>query len=91
MDTFKGQDNDILKELCSKNNCKIVIVPLTKKFQLLDIRVNKAARAFIQNQYNDWFSSELSVQLKKKGIGSANIKITSKLSNLKPLHVSWIC
>ena len=80
MDTFKGQDNDILKELCSKNNCKIVIVPLTKKFQLLDIRVNKAARAFIQNQYNDWFSSEVSVQLKKKELA----QLTSKLHQNYP-------
>ena len=33
MDAFKGQENDTLKELCSENNCKIVIVPhnLTSK------------------------------------------------------------
>ena len=63
MDTFKGQDNDTLKGLCSENNSKIVIVlhNLTNKFQPLDICVNKAAKAFIQNQYNDWFSNEVSV------------------------------
>ena len=27
MDTFKGQENGILKEFCSKNRCEIVIVP----------------------------------------------------------------
>ena len=45
MDTFKGQDNDTLKELCSENNCKIAIVPhnLPNKFQPLDISTNKAA------------------------------------------------
>ena len=55
MDTFKVQDNDTLKELCSQNNCKVVIVPhnLTQKFQPLDISVNKAAKAFIQNLYNE--------------------------------------
>ena len=33
MDAFKGQQNDTLKELCSENNCKVVIVPhnLTNK------------------------------------------------------------
>ena len=38
MDTFKGQDNDTLKELCAENNCEIVIVPynLTNKFQPLE-------------------------------------------------------
>ena len=52
MDTFKGQDNDILKEFCSTNRCELVIVPhnLTNKFQPLDLSVNKAAKAFIQNQ-----------------------------------------
>ena len=91
MDTFKGQDNDTLTELCSENNWEIVIVPhnLTNKFQLLDIRVNKAAKAFIQNQNNDWFSNHVSVQL-KKGIDTADSKITSKLFNFKPLHASWI-
>ena len=62
---------------------------LTNKSQPLNISVNKAAKAFIQNQYNDWFSNKVSVQL-KKGIDPTDIKITSKLSNLKPLHSSWI-
>ena len=91
MDTFKGQDNDTLTELCFENNCEIVIVPhnLTNIFQPLDISVNKAAKGFTQNQYNNWFSNEVSFQLKKV-IDPACIKITLKLSNLKPLHASWI-
>ena len=66
MDTFKDQDNNTLKELCSENNFEIVIVlhNLTNKFQSLNISVNKAAKAFMQNQYNDWFPNEASVQLK---------------------------
>ena len=47
MNTFKGQDNNILKELYPENNCdkkrkQVVIVPhdLTKKLQPLDINVN---------------------------------------------------
>ena len=44
MDTFKGQDNDRLRELCSENYCEVAIVPynLTNKFPPLDISVNKA-------------------------------------------------
>ena len=91
MDTFKGQDNDTLKELCSENNCEVVIVPhnLTNKFQPLDISVNKAAKAFIQNLYNEWFSNQVAIQL-KHGIDPTDVKISSKLSDLKPLHASWI-
>ena len=91
MDTFKGQDNDTLKELCSQNNCEVAIVPrnLTHKFQPFDISVNKAAKAFIQNLYNEWFSNQVAIQL-KHGIDPADVKISSKLSDLKPLHASWI-
>ena len=91
MGTFKGQDNDILKTLCSKNICEIVIVPhnLTNESQVLDLTVNKAARAFIQNQYNDWFTKQVAHQF-KSGKHPAIIKILSKLSDLEPLHAGWI-
>ena len=61
MDTFKGQDNDTLKKLCTENNCDVVIVPhnLTNKLQPLDLSVNKAAKSFIQNNYNDWFADQV--------------------------------
>ena len=62
---------------------------MTHKFQPLDISVNKAAKAFIQNLYNEWFSNQVAIQL-KHGIDPADVKISSKLSDLKPLHASWI-
>ena len=45
METFKGQDNDILKKLCDKIFQEFVIVPhnLTNKFQPLDIFLSKPA------------------------------------------------
>ena len=91
MNNFKGQDNDILKEFCAKNRCEVVVVPhnLTNKFQPLDLTVNKAAKTFIQNQYNDWFSDQVARQL-KSGKDPTDIKVSSKLSDLKPLHASWI-
>ena len=65
MDTFKGQDNDRLKERYSENYYEVIIVTqnLTNKFQPLDITVSKAAKAFIQNMYNEWFSNEVATQL----------------------------
>ena len=92
MDTFKGQDNDRLREFCSKNYCEVVTVPhnLTNKFQPLDISVNKAAKAFfIQNMYNEWFLNEVATQL-NRGVDLTDVNITSKSSDLKPLHASWI-
>ena len=55
MDTFKGQGNDTLKKLCAENNYDVMIIPHnpTNKFQPLELSVNKAAKSFIQNKYND--------------------------------------
>ena len=68
-----------------------MIVPhnLTNKFQPLDLTVNKASKAFIQNQYNNWFSDQVARQL-KSGNDPTDMRVSSKLSDLKPLHASWI-
>ena len=39
--------------------------------------------------YNEWFSNEVATQL-NRGVETTEVKITSKLSDLKPLHASWI-
>ena len=39
--------------------------------------------------YNKWFSNKVAAQL-NRGVSSTEVKITSKLSDLKPLHASWI-
>ena len=84
MDTFKGPDNGILEEFCSKNRCEIVIVPynLAKKFQPLDLTVNKAAKAFIQNRYDDWFSDQVAWKL-KSGNDPTDIKVSSKFERFE--------
>ena len=39
--------------------------------------------------YNKWFSNEVATPL-NQGVNPTEIKTTSKLSDLKPLHASWI-
>ena len=91
MDTFKGQDNEAVLELCRKNNCEVIIVPhnLTNKFQPLDITLNKPAKSFISNSYNEWFSQQVSQQL-EKGIRPADVKVSLNLTELKIMHAKWI-
>ena len=78
MDTFKGQDNVRLKKLCAENN-------LTNKLQQLNLSVNKATKSFIQNKYNDWFAEQVFMQL-QNGKDPTDVKLLSKLSDLKPIH-----
>ena len=91
MNTFKGQDNDTSRKLYPENNCDVMIVPcnLTNKFQPLDLSVNKVAKSSIQNKYNDWFPNQVFTQL-QNGKHLADIKISSKLSDLKPIYARWI-
>ena len=46
MDTFKGQGNKEMIQLCAKNNCDLVLIPrnLTNKFQPLNISINQSAK-----------------------------------------------
>ena len=94
MDTFKGEGNDVILDLCKKHMWQVVIVlhNLTNKFQPLDITVNKPAKSFISNKYNEWFSKQVSQQL-EKGIQPADVKVFLDLIELKVTHAngSWSC
>ena len=67
-----------------------MIVPhnLTNKFQPLDLSVNKAGKSFIQNKYNDSFADQVFTQL-QNGKDPTDVKISSKLSDLKLIHATW--
>ena len=91
MDNFRGQDNNPLKELLDENQCVSRIVPhnLTNWFQPLDISVNKPSKSFVTNKYNTWFSDEVAAQL-RNGTDPADVNVSTKLSDMKPLHARWI-
>ena len=91
MDTFKGQDNADIKKLCLKNDCELVIVPynLTNKFQPLDISINQRAKTFVSHKFNTWYVDRVSEQL-RKGVAPGDVKVSTRLSDLKPLHARWI-
>ena len=55
----------------------------------MDLSVKKTAKSFIQNKYNDWFANQIFTQL-QNGKDPTDVKISSKLWNLKPLHSRWI-
>ena len=91
MDTFKGQDNVEVKALCFKIDCELVIVPhnLTNKLQPLDISINQKAKNFISHKFNTWYPDRVSEQL-KKGIAPGDVKVSMKMSDLKPVHARWL-
>ena len=82
MDTFKGQDNEEIKSLCLENNCELVIVPH-------DLTNNQKAKKFVSNRFNKWYAERVSRQL-TNGKLPGDVKVSLKLSNLKPLHAKWV-
>ena len=80
-----------MKRLYAKNNCKLVIVPhnLTNKFQLLDISTSQSAKKFVSNKFNPWYANRVSKQL-SNGNAPGDVKVSLKLSDLKPFHSRWI-
>ena len=91
MDTLKGQDNAVIKELRSKNEYDLVIVPhdLTNKFQPIYITIKQKAKKFISHKLNTWYEDWVSNQL-KRGMVPGNVKASLKMSDLKPLHARLI-
>ena len=67
------------------------IIPqnLTNKFQPLDITVNKPAKSYTANKCSAWFADDVTKQL-AKSIKPAGVKVSSALSELKPVHAQWI-
>ena len=90
-DTLKSQDNAEIKALCLENNCQLVIVPhnLTNKFQPLNISISQKAEKFISHKFNTWYADRVN-ELLKKGVAPGDVKVSVKMSDLKPLHAFWI-
>ena len=70
---------------------ELVIVPhnLTNKFQPLDISINQKAKKFVSHKFNTWYADRVSEQL-RRGVAPGDLKVSMKLSDLKPLHARWI-
>ena len=90
-DVFKGQTTPAVNDLLKNNNCIVQRVPNnhTNLFQPLDISVNKSAKSFISDKYQEWYASEVTSQL-GKGIDPYNVKVDVNLTTLKPIHARWI-
>ena len=58
-DRFRGQCTSRITSMLKKRHIYIVIVPAncTDQLQPLDVSVNKAVKAFLRNQFQDWYAT----------------------------------
>ena len=77
--------------MLKKNDIIAIHVPKnhTNLFQPLDISVNKSAKCFIVDKYQDWHAEKVLQQL-NRGVAAHDVKVDVRFSNMKPLHANWV-
>ena len=55
--------------------------------QPLDIFVNKSAKCFIADKYQDWYAVKVLQQL-NRGVAAHDVKVNVKLGIMKPLYAN---
>ena len=80
--------------LLNTNNVHILIVPAncTNRLQPLDISVNKAAKEFLQRQFQDWYTTKICSQVHQCEMqDSSTIQpVDLSLAVVKPLGARWM-
>ena len=89
-DEFTGQTTDEALGLLQENNISYVIVPpnTTDRLQPLDLSVNKAAKEFLRSQFQAWYASKISSQVKASS--SSITPVDLRLSVMKPIGAQWM-
>ena len=91
IDNFKGQVTDSVKDLLEENNVHIAFVPphTTDLLQPLDVSVNKPAKCFLRQKFDDWYASEIFEQLDNIDDGEME-PVDMCLPVMKELFSKWI-
>ena len=65
-DHFNGQLTPKISKLLEDNNIQSVLVPAgcTDRLQPLDVSVNRSAKSFLKSQFQSWYASEITEQLR---------------------------
>ena len=73
MNNFKGQVTDAIHMLLEENNIFVALLPVntTGLLQPLDIAVNKPAKNYLQQQFQDWYLKQISDQLEGQDMANA--------------------
>jgi len=92
-DRFRGQCTPRITSMLKKRHIYIVIVPAncTDRLQPLDVSVNKSVKAFLRNQFQDWYATCMCQQMRiRSDEKTPLVPIDLKMSIVKPLGVQWM-
>ena len=92
-DNFKGQITESVTRLLEVNNIHVCLLPpnTTDKLQPMDLSVNKAAKSFLKQCFEHWYSDQVIKQLEGKDVESTDLELISlELAVLKELMDQWL-
>ena len=77
-DTFKGQRTPAILKLLEENNTDIVLVPAncTGRLQPLDVSVNKAAKNFMRDQLQRWYTEQIQQQVHDNVMNQVDLRLS---------------
>ena len=87
-DNFKGQCTQDILKLLDTNNIDVVIIPpnCTDRLQPLDLSVNKPAKEYLRDKFQNWYASQIQRQLQ----AGKQEPVDLRLSLVKPLGAKWM-
>ena len=67
MDNFKGQVTPAVSELLDANDIHTCLLPpnTTDLLQPMDISVNKSVKTFLRDRFQEWYASQIVIQLSR--------------------------
>ena len=91
-DNFKGQLTDDVLQLLERNNIDTAFVPAncTDRLQPLDLSVNKPAKDFLRDRFQQWHSDQIFDQLNDDLSLVADLVTKFPLNVMKPLVLKWM-
>ena len=80
-----------VREVIETHNLIVVNVPanMTKHYQVLDLTVNKYAKAFTRRKFNELYAKEINRQL-DAGTPLEEVDVKLRLYVMKPIHAHWM-
>ena len=89
LDEFKGQTTNRVLNLLQSNDLMYIIIPpnCTDQLQLLDVSVNRAAKQFLRNKFENWYTDNIVAQ---KSADKDVEPVDMKLSIVKPIAAKWM-
>ena len=92
IDNFKGQVTQSVNALLEHHNIHVCLLPpnTTDLLQPMDISVNKPAKNFIKNKFQEWYSDQIMKQLEGHDESIEIEPIDLSMQVLKELEAKWL-